>query len=358
MAWRFSPPRSPTNGTTNTGPLEKYHYELPEDFLSDISFCNYCKGAPEKDVQHWTSWLASHPEATHAFREAEQLYKLVGVYDEGYRQAFERFSNDLQTTAPAKRRWLNAPRAAAAAAVLIAASLSSYYILRPAGNQPVAMAGRPVYDTIDAGTGQVRSIRLADSTAVTLNSRSRLLVPSDFNEHDRKVLLLEGEAFFDVTRNASKPFIVTSKGVETRVLGTSFNIQAYPQKTGMRITLFTGSVSVLTTVAPQPILLRPDEQLTIGGDSTYAVQKVPGARYSKWTSGELDFYEQSLQDIAATLSIRYGAAFVFADDQCRHELFTASFGKREPLKKVLELLSTRRNIRFAQKGDTVTVSSK
>jgi ferric-dicitrate binding protein FerR (iron transport regulator) len=338
--------------------LENYRYELPEDFLSDISFCNYCKGAPDKDVQYWTKWLASHPEAAHAFREAEQLYKLVGVYDEGYQRAFERFSNDLQTTAPAKRRWLNAPRTAAAAAVLIAVSLSSYYILRPAGNQPVAEAGRPLYDTIDAGTGQVRSIRLADSTAVTLNSHSRLLVPSDFNEHDRKVVLVQGEAFFDVTRNANKPFSVTSKGVETRVLGTSFNIQAYPQKTGMRITLLTGSVSVHTGAAPHPIQLRPDEQLTIGGDSTYAVQKVPGARYSKWISGELDFYEQSLEDIAATLSTRYGAAFVFADDPCRHELFTASFAKGEPLKKVLALLSTRRNIRFTQKGDTVTVNRK
>lgn len=294
----------------------------------------------------------------HAFREAEQLYKLVGVYDEGYQQALQRFSDSLHPVVPAKRRWLNAPRAAAAAAILIAASLPCYYLLRPAGNQAVARADRPLYDTIDVGIGQVRSIRLADSTTVTLNSHSRLLIPSDYNKHDRKVLLVEGEAFFDVTRNANKPFSVTSKGVETRVLGTSFNIQAYPQKAGMRITLLTGSVSVHSNVAPQPILLRPDDQLTIGADSTYAVQKVPAARYSKWTSGELDFYEQSLEEIAATLSIRYGAAFVFADDPCRHELFTASFGKGEPLPKVLALLSTRRDIRFTQKGDTVTVSRK
>jgi transmembrane sensor len=335
--------------------LEEQYYALPEDFLSDSTFCNYCKGAPEKDVRYWTNWLKTHPEMAHIFREAEHLYKMVGVYDEGYQQAFERFSNEIHTTIQPKRRWLNVRNAVAAASVLALVSAALYYTLRPAGNTAVAQISGPLYDTIDAGIGQVRSIRLADSTTVVLNSHSRLLVPTDYNKHERKVVLTEGEAFFDVTHHANHPFTVKSKGVETRVLGTSFNVQAYTEKAGMRITLLTGSVSVHTGIAPQPILLRPDEQLTISADRTYAVQKVPAARYSKWINGELDFYGQSLQDIAAALSTRYGATFVFADNHCREELFTASFDKGVPLKKVLALLSINRNIYFVQKKDTVLV---
>lgn len=338
--------------------MEEQYYALPEDFLSDISFCNYCKGAPEKDVRYWANWLKTHPEMAHIFREAEHLYKMIGIYDEGYQQAFERFSNEIHTTIQPKRRWLNVRNAVAAACVLVLASASLYYTLRPAGSTFIAQTNRPLYDTIDAGIGQVRSIELADSTTIVLNSHSRLLVPTDYNKHQRTVVLAEGEAFFNVTHHANHPFTVKSKGVETRVLGTSFNVQAYTEQAGMRITLLTGSVSVHTGIAPKPILLKPDEQLTIAANRTYAVQKVSAARYSKWVNGELDFYGQSLQDITAMLSTRYGAAFVFADSICRKELFTATFDKGMPLKKVLALLSTNRNIYFVQKGDTVLINRR
>ncbi|MET3880757.1 FecR domain-containing protein [Chitinophaga sp. OAE865] len=338
--------------------MKEQFYALPEDFLSDISFCNYCKGAPEKDVRYWTNWFKTHPEMAHIFREAEQLYKMIGVYDEGYQQAFGRFSNEIHTTIQPKRRPLNVRSVVAAATVLALVSVSLYYIMRPAGTTAIAQTSGPLYDTIDAGIGQVRSILLADSTTVVLNSQSRLLVPKDYNKHERKIVLAEGEAFFDVTHHANHPFTVKSKGVETRVLGTSFNIQAYTEKEGMRITLLTGSVSVHTGIAPQPILLKPDEQLTITADRTYAVQKVSAARYSKWINGELNFYEESLQDIAAILSSRYDVSFVFTDNRCRKELFTASFDKNVPLKKVLELLSISRNIHFVQKGDTVLINMR
>jgi len=338
--------------------LKEQYYELPEDFLSDTSFCNYCKGAPEKDVRYWTNWLETHPAMAHIFREAEQLYKMIGVYDEGYQQAFARFSNEIHTTMQPRRRWLNVRNAVAAAVVLALVAVSLYYTMRPAGTTTMAQTSGPLYDTIDAGIGQVRSIRLADSTMVVLNSQSRLLIPADYNKHERKVVLAEGEAFFDVTHHANHPFTVKSKGVETRVLGTSFNVQAYTATAGMRITLLTGSVSVHTGIAPQPILLKPDEQLTITADRTYAVQRVSAVRYSKWINGELNFYEESLQDITAILSSRYNVAFVFTDNRCRKELFTASFDKEVPLRKVLELLSISRNIHFAQKGDTVLINMR
>lgn len=135
----------------------------------------------------------------HIFREAEQLYKMIGVYDEGYQQAFGRFSNEIHTTIQPKRRPLNVRSVVAAATVLALVSVSLYYIMRPAGTTAIAQTSGPLYDTIDAGIGQVRSILLADSTTVVLNSQSRLLVPKDYNKHERKIVLAEGEAFFDVT---------------------------------------------------------------------------------------------------------------------------------------------------------------
>lgn len=299
-----------------------------------------------------------HPEKAQPFREAERLYKLVGVYDDGYQQAFERFSNELGTMQQ-KRRWLTVRRVAAAAAVLVVASASLLHILRPARNMAVAEASGPEYDTINVGKGQIKHVLLADSSTVILNSQSRLLVASDYNLHNRKLVLLEGEAFFDVKPDAARPFSVVNRNMETRVLGTSFNIQSYAQYGHTRITLMTGAVSVQTGTAQQPVLLKPDEQLLMrNNDSAYTITKVLAADHRKWTNGGLDFRNLSLQDIAATLSTRYGVAFRFSDQRAGAERFTASFDKEVSLEKVLSLLSIHRNIRFTQKGDTVTVSSK
>lgn len=298
-----------------------------------------------------------HPEKAQPFREAERLYKLVGVYDEGYQQAFGRFSQELGAMQQ-KHRWLTVRRVAAAAAVLVIASASLFYILQPARNMAIAEASGPQYDTINVGKGQIKHVLLADSSTVILNSHSRLLVSSDYNQRNRKLVLLEGEAFFDVKPDAGRPFSVVSRNMETKVLGTSFNIQAYAQYGHTRITLQAGAVSVQTGTAQQPVLLRPDEQLLVrDNDSAYTITNVRAAEHSKWTDGGLDFRNLSLQDISATLSTRYGVAFRFADQRAGAERFTASFDKEVSLEKVLSLLSTHRNIRFTQKGDTVTVSS-
>lgn len=331
-------------------------YLLPEDFLSETSFCNYCKGTPEKDVHYWNEWLKVHPQQASPFHEAERMFRMIGAYDSGFEDAMARFSDELyalpaELPVPRKKtRSLNVRYWAAAAVVLVAGASLFLLTGQPAG-QLTAQA--PAYDTVETGNAKVRRVMLEDGTFVTLNSHSRLLVPNEYNKQKRKVLL-EGEAFFDVKTDAERPFSVESNGVETQVLGTSFNVQAYRQRATVRVTVLSGLVVVKAGKEPA-VKVRPDQQLLINNDGSAVLAQVQAKPYRMWTEGELNFNNESLEDIAFTLGMYYDTDIVFEDNDCRKELFTASFEKGTKLNKVLELLSFGRNIRFSQKGNTIMI---
>ncbi len=91
--------------------------------------------------------------------------------------------------------------------------------------------------------GQKLSFHLEDGTKVILNAGSKIWYPSNFNIHEREVIL-EGEAFFEVSKDASRPFRIVTESVVTTALGTSFNINAFPSNENIEIALVTGKVSV------------------------------------------------------------------------------------------------------------------
>lgn len=334
-------------------------YILPEEFLLEPSFCNYCKGTPEADVHYWKQWLKMHPQQTDVFREAERIYKVIGAYDEGFEAAFARFKQELyalpeQTVKPRPdARLFNMRKVAAAAAVILVAGSSVLFIMKrslPAHQAAIAVTQ---YDTVTTASGKVRRVVLTDGSTVTLNSQSRLLIPTNFNSSIRKVLL-EGEAFFEVMRNPQKPFLIVSNEVETKVLGTSFNIQARPQQSTVKVTVVTGLVAVTPATKPT-VQLKPNEQVVVGRDRAAVVSQVVAADYKLWTNGELFFKNESLEDIAVTLSAHFNKQIVFEDDNCRTELYTASFERGKSIEKVLELLSFGRNISFSQKENTIII---
>jgi transmembrane sensor len=341
----------------NYNTLEQHYqqYELPEDFLSDDSFCNYCKGTPEKDVRYWKEWLKVHPRQSSAFHEAERMVRVIGVYDNGFEDAVARLSDSLYATPvqQPKVRRLPVRQVAAAAAVLLAAGAALFMFRKQASPAKTMAANIQRYDTVETGNAKVRRVQLEDGSAVTLNSNSRLLVPADYNQHNRKVVL-EGEAFFDVATDAKKPFSVQSKGVETRVLGTSFNVQAYMHRAGLKVTVVSGKVAVKAGTA-EPVMLQPDQQLQVMADGTTAFSAVAAKSYRSWVDGELFFDHETLEDMAITLGAHFDREFIFADQYSRKELFTASFARGASLDKVLRLLSIGRNIRFTQKGNTIIV---
>ena len=136
--------------------------------------------------------------------------------------------------------------AAAAVILLCVMSWLAYDYMGPVDMQTVSTLA------------ECRSIQLPDGTKVTLNHFSSLTYPERFRGKRREVTL-NGEAYFEVSKNAEHPFIVQAEAVRVQVLGTHFNIESYPNDPEVKTTLFEGSVAVTIANNPERIILRPNE---------------------------------------------------------------------------------------------------
>ena len=122
------------------------------------------------------------------------------------------------------------------------------------------------YNIVKVPAGQHIDLTLADGTQVSLNALSELKYPSNFAGKTREVSL-KGEAFFDVTRNEQMPFKVETFAYEIEVLGTEFNVEAYPESGEFNTTLVEGSVRLTNSLTPnKSILLSPNQQATLCDD--------------------------------------------------------------------------------------------
>jgi len=168
--------------------------------------------------------------------------------------------------------------------------------------------------TYKVGHGQkARQFILPDSSVVWLNAESRLEIVEGYMDFHRKVLL-EGEAFFQVTHNSGKPFIVSTGEIETRVLGTQFNISAY-QDESLVVTVESGKVQV-SNQGKEKVELNPNDQVQISKSSKdWTRVKVDAAKYMSWREDLLWFDNDSLKNITPRLERRFGYRFQFDDSQ-------------------------------------------
>ena len=152
---------------------------------------------------------------------------------------------------------------------------------------------RPAMIEISAAYGETKQVTLPDQTEVWLNAGSSLKYPSKFGQKIRSVHLT-GEAFFSVTKNQSKPFVVETKSLDVKVLGTKFNLKAYPDEHQTVATLQEGKIEV-QTVKNQKQQLVPNEQLVYDNEtSALKVVKINVEYIPDWKSGNLIFSEATL----------------------------------------------------------------
>ncbi|WP_197084160.1 FecR family protein [Sphingobacterium sp. Ag1] len=152
--------------------------------------------------------------------------------------------------------------------------------------------------------GQYKTV-LPDGTQVWLNAESTLKYPTRFTGNKREVEL-EGEGYFEVTHNAKKPFIVTSRGQRLKVLGTKFNINSYENETAISTTLVSGSVELTNSQNPTPVLLKPGQQGKLYSlSSICSVEDVDTEVYTAWTSNEFQFAATPLKEVLKQLERWY-----------------------------------------------------
>ncbi len=296
------------------------------DYLEKIG--KYLSGDMDRaEQEELERWVEADPVHRSDFEEAKKLWELTEAYEvpdfsAGKAKAWGQIEQKMGPEEPPKeavvigmplwRKYLE--YAAAAVAIL----LGGYWLTWNTGLFDEA----PRYATVVTEQGGSQVVTLPDGSEVTLNEKTTLRYPVDFKE---RIVDLEGEAFFNVVKRDEASFVINAFGSRTTVLGTSFNIRAYPGEPNVAVTVRTGKVEVAAQgKEKENVVLKPG-QSAVYDKSVEAVrqQEVPNAM--AWKTKELVFDNQRLSDVAATIERYFGQPVILANEQLGKCRFMGSF---------------------------------
>lgn len=209
--------------------------------------------------------------------------------------------------------------------------------------------------------GEKVKLTLSDGSVIILNGGSRLRYPKKFNRDTREVVLLEGEAYFDIAHNKEKPFIIEAGGSKTQVLGTAFNIRSYAGFKNIEVTVTRGKVSVSKKGSENvaPVFLLPNEQVSINRMSWKMDKKSINAReIISWTQGKLIFNNELLKNVALILQHSYGIKINYKNQDIEEIRFTASFDQNDTLNEILYSIAKANKLTYVKDGKQILFSKK
>lgn len=364
--------------------MDNSEFNNIEDLLADPSFLQYCTGTDPAAVARWRKYLEDHPDQHAMVEKARELYFFLngGITRSQYENDRDRFLSRFKEhkgtpqlfTMPAKplpaaRRSLRKVYIAAGLAVAVAAALWTY--------RAAPTATETVFQT---KTGEKKKWQLPDGSSILLNGGSTLTVAAGFNENNRNVYL-SGEGYFEVAPNPRQPFMVHTPAILVRVLGTVFNIRAYPGDTITSASLLQGAIKVYANEGPvtealpeNGLLLSPNQKLQVvkrpeketpGSGKAAAAGNYRVTRLGNdstlntlvetdWTRGRLSFNDQPFDAIALELERWYGVKIRFQDPQLKQYRFVATFD-RENIDQVLRALQATSNFSYRKEQDSVII---
>ena len=196
--------------------------------------------------------------------------------------------------------------------------------------------------TVYAPLGARISFTLPDGTIGMLNSGSSIRYSLPF-KNDRK-LNLTGEAWFEVKRDDEHPFIINALNSSIRVLGTSFNLSAYPEENYLEIILTSGKVEFQNEEHPQKILILPSERLVLRNGNV-SKSRIDTSKYNAWTEGKLVFRGDSMGEVARRIARWYNVDIELADKQLESYSFRGTF-QDDKIEDILTFLAMTSPINF------------
>ncbi len=196
-------------------------------------------------------------------------------------------------------------------------------------------AGPENYISVYNPAGKLQQVTLPDGTKIWLSANTHLLYQRQFA--DNREVKLEGEAFFEVAPSP-KPFVVHTRELETKVLGTSFDIQSYEKSKNTSITLISGKIAVTEPQTGTTNILNPGEQITLDHTTKQLDKTSQPTNNTEWRKGELVFDLVTLEDIGLQLENWYGYHIHFKDPSLKRYRYSARFKNSIPLKDLLSIL--------------------
>nr|WP_286855718.1 FecR family protein [Proteiniphilum sp. UBA4988] len=280
-------------------------------------------------------WLADEEHSVEKDRVLREMWDNSGsATDAGTRESWRAFVRKagLKERVPRLRRlrvWQTA------AAVLLLISISAIYTVyrEKSGGSYAGLLEQ--YSAVAV----TERLVLPDGSEVHLNSGSLLIYPEKFTGRSRSVYL-SGEANFKVKGDKKRPFVVKSNDFQVTVLGTEFDLLAYPGDSLVRVTLLSGSVEATYNNLEMCTVLSPDQQLVYNKISKSSYINNPDIEdVTAWQRGEIIFKGTTLGEIITVLKRKYPCQFVYHEEQFGNDKYTFRFREDAPLEEVMEIIT-------------------
>ncbi|SHF69638.1 FecR family protein [Pedobacter caeni] len=207
------------------------------------------------------------------------------------------------------------------------------------------------FNTIETPNGGQYQVSLPDGTTVWLNAASSLKYPVSFANTNQRKVELNGEAYFEVAKDKTKPFRVMSKGQEVEVLGTHFNVNSYANEQAVRTTLFEGSVKVSNSGDQK--ILKPGQQ-SAAQNAGLTVAAANLQEVLAWKNGYFDFNDEEIQSVMRKISRWYNVDIEF-NGRITAERFNGGISRYKNISQVLSLLSSTGAVHFKVEGRRIIV---
>lgn len=287
--------------------------------LKDNANESYIKKILEKDLENFLD------EAPDEDKE------LAGLLDRIHHRI--RLNESMKRERPVRRILKVYTRAAAI--LFIPLFIAGGIYLFHKANETESALSQEVTSTIYAPPGSRIAFVLPDSTKGMLNGGSHISYTLPFSENRR--IRLEGEAWLDVARDEEHPFVVEAANSTIRVLGTSFNLNAYSDDDFVEVVLLEGKVEFRPDESDPPIIMNPSEKLSYRNGCASKL-KVDAAKYSAWTEGKLVFRGDLMTEVAQRIEKWYNVEIVLADRELENYSFRGTF-QDDSLEEVIKCLA-------------------
>lgn len=212
-------------------------------------------------------------------------------------------------------------------------------------------------NTLETPRGGEYTLILSDGTRIFLNAETKLIFPDVFTK-DKREVILDGEAYLEVTKSETKPFIVKTSEFKIKVYGTSFNVSAYSSDINSHTTLVEGNVGISINTGTEVRLIPGEHAYFDKTDNSLDTRKVDVDVYTSWKDGKFVFDNESLEGIMRKLERWYNVETEYLNRETMNYHFSGTLDRYGEISEVLNMIALTTNIDFKIKGNKIIVNKK
>lgn len=303
-------------------------------------FSNRSSDAEKEAIKRWLEESPTH---------YEELYRERSLYDAMMLAKEDAFLVESKRETRWRIGYTYGRELMKWAAVILVTFISSYLII---GGQSGKQAGTD--NILSVPSGQYVSLILSDGTKVFVNANSSLTYPSSFIGDSREVHL-NGEAFFEVTKDSEHPFIVKTALCDVEVLGTKFNVEAYENRGNFYAALMEGAIKLNRGGNAKSIQLEPNYKVTLAHDGELVVNRIVDYDLYRWKEGLICFRELSFCKLMSRLEKYYGVKFSINNGDLSKLHFSGKFKTADGVENLLRVLQKDADFSFKWSEDKDTI---